>query len=75
VLKDNKIIWFTSLEHLTGNPTDKFNIYDIATNKWLIGSIPVKISGASIISVKNTIYVAGGSVNGRMSDQVWKLEF
>jgi hypothetical protein len=31
--------------------------------------------GAAIISVNNTIYVAGGKVNGAFSDQVWILEF
>ncbi|MGE5106935.1 MAG: hypothetical protein ACM3H8_05295 [Sphingobacteriales bacterium] len=33
-----------------------------------------EIYGASIISVNNTIYVAGGYVNGILSNQVWKLE-
>jgi hypothetical protein len=75
VVKDDKIIWFTTLDPLTGNPTDKFNIYDLTTNRWLIGLLPVKLSGASVISVNNIIYVAGGSVNGKMTDQVWKLEF
>jgi N-acetylneuraminic acid mutarotase len=75
VVKDNKIIWFATLDPLTGNATDKFNIYDMVTNTWSIGLLPVKISGASVISVANTIYVAGGYVNGTISDQVWKLEF
>jgi N-acetylneuraminic acid mutarotase len=75
LVKDNKIIWFATLDPLNGNSTDKFNIYDMLTNTWSIGLLPVKISGASVISVNNTIYVAGGYVNGRMSDQVWKMEF
>jgi hypothetical protein len=75
VVKDNKIIWFATLDPLTGNTTDRFNIYDITADRWLIGILPFKISGASVISVNNTIYVAGGSVNGKMTDEVWKLEF
>ncbi|MGZ8559669.1 MAG: hypothetical protein ACXWWC_15105 [Chitinophagaceae bacterium] len=34
-----------------------------------------KIAAASIISVDNTIYIAGGYLNGVLSNQVWKLEF
>ena len=75
VVKDDKIIWFATLDPLTGNSTDRFNIYDLTANRWLIGLLPFKIIGASVISVNNTIYVAGGSVNGKMTDQVWKLEF
>ena len=71
VVKDNKII-FWSTDRVD---TKKFDIYNIATNTWSIGVMPIKISGASIISVNNTIYVAGGSVNGVLSSQVWKLEF
>lgn len=74
VVKDGKIVFFRH----TGNSADKFDIYDIATNTWSIGVLPVNIIGASIISVNNTIYVAGGAVNGsfsNLSNQVWKLEF
>ena len=73
VQKDNKIVFFTG--DWAGLITNKFDIYDITTNTWSIGVLPVNISGASIISVNNTIYVAGGLVNGVLSNQVWKLEF
>jgi N-acetylneuraminic acid mutarotase len=75
VVKDNKIIWFATLDPSNGNATDKFNIYDMLTNTWSIGLLPVKMNAASVIAVNNTIYVAGGYINGQMSDQVWKLEF
>jgi PKD domain/Galactose oxidase, central domain len=68
VVKDNKIIF---LRH---DGTAKFDIYDIQTNTWSVGIMPMSISVASIISVNNTIYVAGGYVNA-LSDKVWKLEF
>ena len=73
VVKDNKIIF---LRHNGGTDANKFDIYDTQTNTWSIGvlSQPIPV-GASVISVNNTIYVAGGSVNGVLSNQVWKLEF
>jgi len=58
VVKDNKIIYY-------GN---RFDIYDVTTNTWSIGVLPKNITGGSIISVNNTIYLAGG-------DKVWKLQF
>ena len=72
VLKDNKIIFF---RHTI--PTNKFDIYDIATNTWSIGVLPQNnIEYSSIIAVNNTIYIAGGwEVNGGQTNQVWKLEF
>jgi len=71
VVKDNKIIFYRAY----GNDTNKFDIYDIITKTWQIGVLPVSIEGASIIAVNNTIYIAGGKVNGVFSSQVWKLEF
>ena len=72
VVKNNKIIFYRA----NGTSTNKFDIYDIATNSWSIGVLTQPIpTGASIISVNNTIYVAGGSANGVLSNQVWKLEF
>ena len=74
VQKNNKIIFFTSSNPLEGSG-NKFDIYDVSTGTWSIGVMPLDIRGASIISVNNTIYVAGGAVNGVLSNQVWKLEF
>ncbi len=71
VVKDNKIIFYSTYQ----SDKKKFDIYDIATNTWSIGVLPVSIEGASIISVNNTIYIAGGVVNGILTNQVFKLEF
>ncbi len=73
VVKDDKIVFFTG----AGND-NKFDIYDITTNTWSIGVLPANVTnigGASIVAVNNTIYIAGGYVNGVLSDQVWQLEF
>ena len=67
VVKDNKILFL--------NGSDKFDVYDIISNTWSIGVLPYKIGGASIISANNNIYVTGVSINGVLSDKVWKLEF
>jgi N-acetylneuraminic acid mutarotase len=74
VLKDNKIIFFRHT-----SPTDKFDIYDIATNTWSIGMLPqFSLEHTSIISVNNTIYLTGGMLADSpysRNDKVWKLEF
>ena len=71
VAKNNKIVFFTG----TGAEKNKFDIYDITSNTWSIGELPQNIVGASLISVNNIIYVAGGYINGALSNKVWKLEF
>jgi len=69
VRKDNKIIFFGGFNNT------RFDIYDITAYAWSIGVLGQDIVGAAIISFDNTIYVAGGLVNGVLSNQVWKLEF
>ena len=71
VLKNDKIVFFTG----SGTEKNKFDIYNITNNTWSIGVLPVTVAEASIISVNNIIYVAGGFINGIASNQVWKLEF
>jgi hypothetical protein len=68
LLKDNKIIFW-------GGTNGRFDIYDLTTNSWSIGVLPLNINTASVISYNNTIYVAGAYVNGVLSNQVWTLEF
>ena len=70
VMKDNKIVFFGT--HYDDNKVD---IYDIATNTWSVRILPFSIDGLSVISVNNTIYVAGGFINGMYNDKVWKPEF
>ena len=72
VMKDNKIVFFGT-HYYDNNPNihvaDKVDIYDIASNTWSIGILPFSIEQPSIISVNNTIYVAGGFVNGGLQRQ------
>ncbi len=69
--KKDTLVFFTG----AGYEKNKFDIYAINSNTWSIGLLPVHIEGAAIISVNNTIYVAGGKVNGGLSKQLRKLEF
>ena len=65
VVKDNKIVFVTG-----ENSGDKFDIYDVTSNTWSIGSPIWNGPGHSvaIISINNIIYVANWG-------EVWKLEF
>jgi hypothetical protein len=70
VRKDNKIIFFGG-----GLNSPTFDIYDLTTNSWSIGVLPQNLLWPSIISHNNILYVAGGEINGMISNQVYKLEF
>jgi hypothetical protein len=70
VRRNDTIIFFTG----SGAIKNKFDVYDINSNTWSIGVLPEDIEEAGIISVNNTVYVAGGKVNGSLSDQIRKLE-
>ncbi len=72
VEKNDTIVFFTGEG---GAVKNKFDIYAINSNKYSIGVLPENIEGAAIISANNSIYVAGGNVNGVLSNQVRKLVF
>ena len=72
VLKDGKLVFFRHSDAIV----DKFDIYDILTKTWSIGVLAEPApKWSTIISVNNTIYIAGGNLNGLLSNRVWKLEF
>jgi len=56
---------------------NEFDIYDPTTNQWSIGAINKEIYDATVISVGNSIYIAGGrnTPNGPYFTEVWRLEF
>ena len=72
VVKDRKIIF---CNHEVLSEASKFDIYDTSTSTWSVGFLPFSIYNASIISVNNTVYIAGAMENGFLSNKVWKLEF
>jgi hypothetical protein len=72
---NNKIVFFTGVAVSNSGYNTRFDIYDVNSNSWLVGQLPVDIGGASIFSYNNTIYVVGGMVNGAVSTRIWKLVF
>ena len=76
--KDNKIAIISFYSGWQYWPD--FDVYDVSSNTWSVGVLPQSLSSyASVISVNNVIYVAGGlsSSAGNLEylTQVWKLEF
>lgn len=71
VLKNDNIIFFTG----NSKTPEQFDIYNLSSGKWSIGVMPFGLNFAGIISVNNTVYVAGGSSATGNLDKIWKLEF
>jgi hypothetical protein len=72
--KNDKIVF---IYFYNQSSTWRLDIYDITANSWSIGvfsQVP-NFYFDTMISSNNIIYIAGGSVNGVLSNQVWKLEF
>ena len=77
VKKDSNIIFFTGAFNNDSFSGTHFDIYNTITGQWSTGELSKWINDATIISVNNTIYVAGGrdKQNGPYFNEVWKLEF
>lgn len=67
LIKNNSIVFYA------GYP--QFDICDPDTDVWSIGVINQSNENASLISYNNIIYIAGGEINGIISNKLWKLEF
>lgn len=79
VVKDDNIVFIR-------HGSRYFDIYNTTTSQWSVGILPTELLfGAAVISVNNTIYIAGGTThcapsgNGSctpiFTNQVWKLVF
>jgi hypothetical protein len=78
VVKDDKIVFFTGRGGSAGSlGSTRFEIFNTTSNTWSTGVLPQEINDATIISVNNTLYVAGGRdiTENKYYDQVWKMEF
>ncbi|MDQ6755920.1 MAG: hypothetical protein M3004_03205 [Bacteroidota bacterium] len=74
VKKNNKILFYTGTTQ-SGSSTN-VDIYDTNTQTWSACQIPQSIVGTgNIFSVGDKIYLAGGQINGVLSNQVWLLDF
>ena len=72
VTKDKNIVFF---HHRLEGSDGTFDIYNAATDAWLVGVLPEKIAVNAVISVNNTIYLVGGVSETDYKNKVWKLEF
>ena len=71
VKKNDDIVFFTG----KGPVKNKFDIYNERSNIWSIGVLNNTIESAAVIAVNNIIYVAGGYVDGVLSNKCWILQF
>lgn len=60
-----------------GHSKNKFDILDIQTNTWAIGLLPanVQTNSGSIISHNDKLYVFNLTINGGLTNQVFRLDF
>lgn len=76
VLRNNQIVYY-KMWPLEG----KFDVHDVNTNTWAVGTLPDHFLWPSVISVGNTVYVAGGCLYNfnntfdNFSDKAYILDF
>ena len=70
VLKNNRILFYTGYPY-----SNNVDVYDINIQTWSACSIVQSPNNAGIISADNKVYVAGGDINGALTNQVWLLDF
>jgi len=77
VASGDQIVFFTGDLNNSTLAANKIEIYNTTTNTWKTGLLDQSIMYSAIISVNNTVYVAGGvsNYNGTLSSKVWKLIF
>jgi len=77
VIRNDNIIFFPGSIGGGQVSGSQFDIYNTTTNQWSTGELNRELYDAAIISVNNTIYLAGGRDQawGPYFNNVWKLEF
>jgi N-acetylneuraminic acid mutarotase len=77
VAKNNEIVFFTPGAWILNDKLDnRFDIYNTLTGKWTVGLLPQSMNGVAVITVNNTIYMAGGFIDNRTcTDKVYKLSW
>lgn len=74
--KDDNIVFFTgSIAYNDPRNGSYFEIYNTTTKTWSVGKLNQKVYDAAVISVNNTIYVAGGTNGNEYFNQLWELKF
>jgi hypothetical protein len=74
--KNEYLVFFTGVPSNEPFSATQFDIFNTLTNEWSTGVLSIPVNYSSIISVNNTIYVAGGmNASGGLYDKLWKLEF
>ena len=73
VKKNNKLLFFNT--GYTPVRSKRVDVFDIDTNTWLKYQLPQPIQNTGIVSSGDKVYMAGGLVNGTISNEVWLLDF
>ncbi len=72
-MKNDNIVFFTGFGNDLSLDGNHFEIYNITTDTWSTVVLNQSLYGATIISVNNIIYVAGGTDDN--GTNIWKLQF
>jgi hypothetical protein len=73
-LGDN-ILFATGFDQIEANT--RMDIYNATSDSWSIADLNLPLTGLTVVTAGNAVYVAGGEVGykDKASDIVWKLEF
>ncbi|HEY1112697.1 MAG TPA: kelch repeat-containing protein [Chitinophagaceae bacterium] len=77
LVRNSDIFFFTQgVESWEAVRDRRFDIYHTGTGQWSVGVLPQAMGGVAVISVNNTIYMAGGfNENKIYSNKVYKLSW
>jgi hypothetical protein len=70
--KNNQIVFLAQDTYYSVK--NKFDIFNLITNTWSIGLLPVDFVTNALISVNNSLFVPAPVINGVGSNQIWRLD-